>query len=140
VPFTGGLRAHRALVPTPLGECPPGRRGAVLTFRRLANAFSMAAGSVGQYPMPRGRVLIGCSGWNYDHWRDGVFYPPRAQHRWHRSAQDQGGIGIRLRTRVVVGTARRGCDRAVAVRVLRKYGGRERSQRSVLIAGHEFHS
>jgi uncharacterized protein YecE (DUF72 family) len=23
-----------------------------------------------------GRVLIGCSGWNYDHWRNGVFYPP----------------------------------------------------------------
>jgi uncharacterized protein YecE (DUF72 family) len=27
--------------------------------------------------MPSGRVLIGCSGWNYGHWRDGVFYPPR---------------------------------------------------------------
>jgi uncharacterized protein YecE (DUF72 family) len=26
---------------------------------------------------PGGRVLIGCSGWNYDHWRNGVFYPPR---------------------------------------------------------------
>src|SRR6187200_1013376 len=25
----------------------------------------------------QGRVLIGCSGWNYDHWRNGVFYPPR---------------------------------------------------------------
>jgi uncharacterized protein YecE (DUF72 family) len=24
-----------------------------------------------------GRVRIGCSGWNYDHWRNGVFYPPR---------------------------------------------------------------
>ena len=24
-----------------------------------------------------GRVSIGCSGWNYDHWRNGVFYPPR---------------------------------------------------------------
>jgi uncharacterized protein YecE (DUF72 family) len=23
------------------------------------------------------RVRIGCSGWNYDHWRNGVFYPPR---------------------------------------------------------------
>jgi uncharacterized protein YecE (DUF72 family) len=22
-------------------------------------------------------VRIGCSGWNYDHWRNGVFYPPR---------------------------------------------------------------
>ena len=22
-------------------------------------------------------VRIGCSGWNYKHWRDGVFYPPR---------------------------------------------------------------
>jgi uncharacterized protein YecE (DUF72 family) len=22
-------------------------------------------------------VRIGCSGWNYQHWRDGVFYPPR---------------------------------------------------------------
>jgi len=26
----------------------------------------------------RERVIrIGCSGWNYDHWRNGVFYPPR---------------------------------------------------------------
>ena len=24
-----------------------------------------------------GRIRIGCSGWNYDHWRNGVFYPPR---------------------------------------------------------------
>jgi uncharacterized protein YecE (DUF72 family) len=23
------------------------------------------------------RVWIGCSGWNYAHWRNGVFYPPR---------------------------------------------------------------
>ncbi len=23
------------------------------------------------------RVRIGCSGWNYAHWRNGVFYPPR---------------------------------------------------------------
>ena len=23
------------------------------------------------------RVRVGCSGWNYDHWRNGVFYPPR---------------------------------------------------------------
>ncbi len=22
-------------------------------------------------------MLVGCSGWNYDHWRHGVFYPPR---------------------------------------------------------------
>jgi len=22
-------------------------------------------------------IRIGCSGWNYQHWRDGVFYPPR---------------------------------------------------------------
>lgn len=22
------------------------------------------------------RVLIGCSGWSYEHWRNGVFYPP----------------------------------------------------------------
>jgi uncharacterized protein YecE (DUF72 family) len=26
-------------------------------------------------------VLIGCSGWNYDHWRNGVFYPPRCPPR-----------------------------------------------------------
>jgi uncharacterized protein YecE (DUF72 family) len=25
----------------------------------------------------RARIKIGCSGWNYKHWRDGVFYPPR---------------------------------------------------------------
>jgi uncharacterized protein YecE (DUF72 family) len=24
---------------------------------------------------------IGCSGWNYDHWRNGVFYPPRCPPR-----------------------------------------------------------
>jgi len=28
-------------------------------------------------------VRIGCSGWNYDHWRNGVFYPPRCPaHLW----------------------------------------------------------
>src|SRR5438034_11649777 len=26
-------------------------------------------------------VHIGCSGWNYDHWRNGVFYPPRCPPR-----------------------------------------------------------
>jgi uncharacterized protein YecE (DUF72 family) len=26
-------------------------------------------------------VLIGCSGWNYEHWRNGVFYPPRCPPR-----------------------------------------------------------
>jgi uncharacterized protein YecE (DUF72 family) len=31
----------------------------------------------------RGNVRIGCSGWNYSHWRNGVFYPPRcAQKNW----------------------------------------------------------
>jgi uncharacterized protein YecE (DUF72 family) len=24
-----------------------------------------------------GRIRVGCSGWNYAHWRGGVFYPPR---------------------------------------------------------------
>jgi uncharacterized protein YecE (DUF72 family) len=29
-------------------------------------------------PAVTGRELrVGCSGWNYPHWRDGVFYPPR---------------------------------------------------------------
>jgi len=31
-------------------------------------------------PYARGRrreCRVGCSGWNYDHWRNGVFYPPR---------------------------------------------------------------
>jgi uncharacterized protein YecE (DUF72 family) len=28
-------------------------------------------------------IRIGCSGWNYEHWRDGVFYPPRLPpRRW----------------------------------------------------------
>jgi uncharacterized protein YecE (DUF72 family) len=28
-------------------------------------------------------IRIGCSGWNYKHWRNGVFYPPRlAPRRW----------------------------------------------------------
>ncbi len=26
-------------------------------------------------------VRIGCSGWNYEHWRNGVFYPPRCPQR-----------------------------------------------------------
>lgn len=26
-------------------------------------------------------LRIGCSGWNYAHWRDGVFYPPRCASR-----------------------------------------------------------
>jgi uncharacterized protein YecE (DUF72 family) len=35
--------------------------------------------------MPSGQVVVGCSGWNYDHWRDGVFYPPRLPARdWLR--------------------------------------------------------
>jgi uncharacterized protein YecE (DUF72 family) len=30
-------------------------------------------------------IRIGCSGWNYDHWRNGVFYPPRCPaSRWLR--------------------------------------------------------
>jgi uncharacterized protein YecE (DUF72 family) len=30
-----------------------------------------------------GEVRIGCSGWNYQHWRNGVFYPPRCPaRRW----------------------------------------------------------
>jgi uncharacterized protein YecE (DUF72 family) len=30
-----------------------------------------------------GRIRIGCSGWNYAHWRNGVFYPPRlAARNW----------------------------------------------------------
>ena len=30
-----------------------------------------------------GLVRIGCSGWNYQHWRNGVFYPPRlAARNW----------------------------------------------------------
>jgi uncharacterized protein YecE (DUF72 family) len=30
-------------------------------------------------------VRVGCSGWNYDHWRHGVFYPPRcASRNWLR--------------------------------------------------------
>jgi len=30
-----------------------------------------------------GTVRVGCSGWNYQHWRNGVFYPPRLPaHRW----------------------------------------------------------
>jgi len=30
-----------------------------------------------------GDVRIGCSGWNYKHWRNGVFYPPRLPpRRW----------------------------------------------------------
>jgi uncharacterized protein YecE (DUF72 family) len=31
------------------------------------------------------RIRIGCSGWNYAHWRHGVFYPPRlAARNWLR--------------------------------------------------------
>ena len=31
------------------------------------------------------RIRIGCSGWNYQHWRNGVFYPPRcAARNWLR--------------------------------------------------------
>jgi len=39
-------------------------------------------------PYARGRceaIRVGCSGWNYDHWRNGVFYPPRcASRNWLR--------------------------------------------------------
>jgi uncharacterized protein YecE (DUF72 family) len=30
---------------------------------------------------PLKQVRVGCSGWNYDHWRNGVFYPPRCPPR-----------------------------------------------------------
>jgi uncharacterized protein YecE (DUF72 family) len=31
------------------------------------------------------RITVGCSGWNYGHWRHGVFYPPRcAARNWLR--------------------------------------------------------
>jgi uncharacterized protein YecE (DUF72 family) len=31
------------------------------------------------------RIRVGCSGWNYAHWRNGVFYPPRcAPRNWLR--------------------------------------------------------
>ena len=31
------------------------------------------------------RLRVGCSGWNYSHWRNGVFYPPRcAPRNWLR--------------------------------------------------------
>jgi len=30
---------------------------------------------------PLSSIRIGCSGWNYDHWRNGVFYPPRCPAR-----------------------------------------------------------
>jgi uncharacterized protein YecE (DUF72 family) len=34
---------------------------------------------------PDERIRIGCSGWNYAHWRNGVFYPPRlAAKEWLR--------------------------------------------------------
>jgi uncharacterized protein YecE (DUF72 family) len=34
---------------------------------------------------PSHRLRIGCSGWNYPHWRAGVFYPPRCPQRdWLR--------------------------------------------------------
>ena len=33
----------------------------------------------------RGAPRVGCSGWNYAHWRNGVFYPPRcAARNWLR--------------------------------------------------------
>ena len=33
--------------------------------------------------MERHPIRIGCSGWNYAHWRNWVFYPPRlAQRQW----------------------------------------------------------
>jgi uncharacterized protein YecE (DUF72 family) len=39
-------------------------------------------------PSPREsarRLRVGCSGWNYAHWRNGVFYPPRcAPRNWLR--------------------------------------------------------
>ncbi len=38
------------------------------------------------------RLRIGCSGWNYAHWRNGVFYPPRCpQRNWLRFYARQFG-------------------------------------------------
>ena len=45
-------------------------------FARVGRACRRRAGRVTQ-------VRIGCSGWNYDHWRHGVFYPERLPaRRW----------------------------------------------------------
>lgn len=42
----------------------------------LGGSPGWARGLCGNHS-PVGRIRIGCSGWNYDHWRNGVFYPPR---------------------------------------------------------------
>jgi uncharacterized protein YecE (DUF72 family) len=43
----------------------------------------VTAGPRGNTRAMAGIVRIGCSGWNYAHWRNGVFYPPRlASRRW----------------------------------------------------------
>jgi uncharacterized protein YecE (DUF72 family) len=44
------------------------------------------------------RVRIGCSGWNYAHWRNGVFYPPRlASRNWlHFYAQHFDTVEINM--------------------------------------------
>jgi uncharacterized protein YecE (DUF72 family) len=41
-------------------------------------------------------IRIGCSGWNYDHWRDGVFYPTRLPaRRWlEHYAQHFGTVEV----------------------------------------------
>ena len=44
---------------------------------RLGEARGRAARQSRPADSRPGRILIGCSGWNYDHWRHGVFYPER---------------------------------------------------------------
>ena len=41
-------------------------------------------------PARPGTPRVGCSGWNYAHWRNGVFYPPRcAPRNWLRFYADE---------------------------------------------------
>ena len=43
--------------------------------RRAAGSLNRRVGTTVSMGDTRGRIRLGCSGWNYEHWRNGVFYP-----------------------------------------------------------------
>ena len=95
-----------------LPEAPPFGAGAARPRGPLAARRRRDAGGL-RAPLRRAGVKpvrIGCSGWNYQHWRNGVFYPPRLPpRRWlefyarpstpSRSTRPSTGCRARRRSR-----------------------------------------
>src|SRR5207248_11013013 len=93
VPEGGALGRHRGRTAARGRAGPrdrPARRPAVRRRpARPGGTFTRGRGGKRAAVLPARdgahRINVGCSGWNYDHWRNGVFYPPRcAPRNWLR--------------------------------------------------------